>query len=128
MSACQQESKTSGEKRTPRCGRFQLMEKGELMKRRLVQPVKIVCCLCLSSSALMAQTIPQTPQQAAASPAAVSSTPNSQPAAAAPLSTKIVPGSKVYIEKMDGFENYLTAGFAKKRSEEHTSELQSPMY
>ena len=85
------------------------------MKRRLVQPVKIVCCLCLSSSALMAQTTPQTPQQAAASPAAVSSTPNSQPAAAAPLSTKIVPGSKVYIEKMDGFENYLTAGFAKKK-------------
>jgi len=85
------------------------------MKRRLVQPVTIVCCLCLSSLASMAQTTPQTPQQAAASPAALSSTPNSQPAAAAPLSTKIVPGSKVYIEKMDGFENYLTAGFAKKK-------------
>ena len=45
------------------------------MKRRLVQPVAIVCCLCLSSSASMAQTTAQTPQQATASPAASLSTP-----------------------------------------------------
>jgi hypothetical protein len=32
-----------------------------------------------------------------------------------PVSTAIVPGSKVYIEKMNGFENYLAAAFAKKK-------------
>ncbi len=32
-----------------------------------------------------------------------------------PAGTKIVPGSKAYIEKMDGFENYLAAAFAKKK-------------
>lgn len=30
-------------------------------------------------------------------------------------SVKIVPGSRVYVEKMNGFENYLTAAFAKKK-------------
>ena len=33
----------------------------------------------------------------------------------APVSTTISPGSKVYIEKMNGFENYLAAAFAKKK-------------
>src|ERR1700686_2698568 len=32
-----------------------------------------------------------------------------------PVSTKIVPGSKVYIAPMNGFENYLAAAFAKKK-------------
>jgi hypothetical protein len=31
------------------------------------------------------------------------------------ISTKIVPGSKVYITPMDGFENYLAAAFGKKK-------------
>ncbi len=31
------------------------------------------------------------------------------------VSTKIVPGATVYIEKMNGFENYLAAAFAKKK-------------
>jgi hypothetical protein len=31
------------------------------------------------------------------------------------MPTKPVAGSKVYIEKMDGFENYLAAAFAKKK-------------
>src|SRR3989442_15058571 len=44
------------------------------MKRRLVRPVAVVCCLCLSSSVSMAQTTAQTPQQATASPAASLST------------------------------------------------------
>ncbi len=39
----------------------------------------------------------------------------SQAPAAAPASTKIVAGSKVFIEKMDGFETYLAAAFAKKK-------------
>jgi hypothetical protein len=41
--------------------------------------------------------------------------PSFQPKAAAPASIKIIPGSKVYVEKMDGFENYLNAAFAKKK-------------
>ena len=45
----------------------------------------------------------------------------SQPAGAAPINSpaaaanRIVPGAKVYIEKMGGFENYLAAAFAKKK-------------
>ena len=35
--------------------------------------------------------------------------------ATATAGTKIVPGSKVYIDKMGGFENYLAAAFAKKK-------------
>jgi hypothetical protein len=31
------------------------------------------------------------------------------------VSTRIVPGSKVYIEKMNGFEAYLAAAFSKKK-------------
>jgi hypothetical protein len=33
----------------------------------------------------------------------------------ATVTTRIVPGSKVYIDKMNGFENYLAAAFAKKK-------------
>ncbi len=32
-----------------------------------------------------------------------------------PISTKIVPGSRVYITPMDGFENYLAAALGKKK-------------
>ena len=31
------------------------------------------------------------------------------------ISTKIVPGATVYLEPMNGFENYLAAAFAKKK-------------
>jgi hypothetical protein len=42
---------------------------------------------------------------------------NLQPASSMPAtaSTRIVPGSKVYLEKMNGFENYLAAALAKKK-------------
>jgi len=40
---------------------------------------------------------------------------NSQPASNAPVPTRIYPGSKVYIEKLDGFENYLAAALRQKK-------------
>src|ERR1700688_290460 len=46
---------------------------------------------------------------------AQSATPANVAASPAPVSTKIVPGSKVYITPMDGFENYLAAAFGKKK-------------
>ncbi len=49
------------------------------------------------------------PQQSNSQPA----TP--QPSPAASVSTKVVPGSKVYIENMGGFESYLAAAFTKKK-------------
>jgi hypothetical protein len=45
-------------------------------------------------------------------PASAPAAPASAPAA---ISTKIVPNSKVFIEPMDGFENYLIAAFRKKK-------------
>ncbi len=38
-----------------------------------------------------------------------------QAATSAPISTKIVPNSTVYIEPMEGFESYLAAAFQKKK-------------
>lgn len=59
------------------------------------------------------------PAVPASAPAAAASAPASAPAAPAPaavaISTRIVPNSKVYIEPMDGFENYLVAAFRKKK-------------
>ena len=46
------------------------------MKRRFIQLLAFVCCLCLTSSASMAQVPAQTPQQTPASPAASLSTPD----------------------------------------------------
>jgi len=39
----------------------------------------------------------------------------SQTASPAPAVTRVIAGTTVYIEKMDGFENYLAAAFAKKK-------------
>src|ERR1700722_14646154 len=39
----------------------------------------------------------------------------SQAASRAPVPTRLIAGTTVYIEKMDGFENYLAAAFAKKK-------------
>ena len=61
-------------------------------------------------------------QAPAAAPNPVSTSVNAQSvvpapaiAPATPASMKIVPGSKVYIAPMDGFENYLAAAFGKKK-------------
>jgi len=51
------------------------------------------------------------PAQEAVSPAAQ----GADDAPAAPVSTRIVRGATVYIEPMNGFENYLTAALLKKK-------------
>lgn len=66
---------------------------------------------------------PQVPSPQSATP--VQSQPTSPIVNAAPvadpvapitaISTKIVPGSKVYVTPMDGFESYLAAAFGKKK-------------
>jgi len=57
--------------------------------------------------------IKATPTEPTTSPAPVA-IPVGQPSAA-PVSTKIVSGSKVYITPMDGFESYLAAALNKKK-------------
>jgi hypothetical protein len=63
-----------------------------------------------------AQT-PTPPVQAPpAAPAANAALPTpAAPTSPTPISTKIVPGSRVYIAPMDGFENYLAAALGKKK-------------
>ncbi len=75
---------------------------------RALLAVAFVCgtTMCLSAQ----NPPPATPtQQATASPA-----PAAAPTAVVPVSTKIIPGSTVYIAPMDGFENYLAAAIGKK--------------
>ena len=64
-----------------------------------------VTSICVSVQA-QAPAVAPTQQPTVASPA---------PMPAAPLSTKIIPGSTVYITSMDGFENYLAAAIGKKK-------------
>jgi hypothetical protein len=78
----------------------------------------IFVCGAVQTSAQTPTPQPATPvQPATAAPAANAALPAP---AAAPLqptaiSTKIVPGSKVYVTPMDGFENYLAAALGKKK-------------
>jgi len=65
---------------------------------------------------------PATAQAPVANPAPVASAVNPQSgvtatpvAPATPTSMKIIPGSKVYIAPMDGFESYLAAALGKKK-------------
>jgi len=53
--------------------------------------------------------------QSDASAATTSQVPAGEDAYTAPVSTRIVPGSTVYIEPMNGFENYLAAALLKKK-------------
>lgn len=48
-------------------------------------------------------------------PVTTSETSSSSTTHSEPVSTKIAPGSKVYIAPMDGFENYLAAALGKKK-------------
>ena len=62
-----------------------------------------------------AQT-PETKPVAATAVAPATSAPAADPAVVVkPVSNKIVPNSKVYIQPMDGFENYLVAALQKKK-------------
>lgn len=67
--------------------------------------------MCVSAQSQNAQPVtPPTQQTASATNPSTAA-----PPAAAPISIKIVAGSKVYITPMDGFENYLAAAFGKKK-------------
>ena len=76
-----------------------------------------MCALaCVLSLSALAQT--QSPQQSATpqpSAALPSTDKTVAPAPVAPVSTKIVPGSRVFISPMEGFENYLAAALGKKQ-------------
>ncbi|SRR5258706_3781462 len=79
--------------------------------------VVLVCGATVHASAQTPASQPATPiQSPTAAPAANAALPNpSASAATTPISTKIVPGSRVYITPMDGFENYLAAALGKKK-------------
>lgn len=78
---------------------------------------KALLTLALVSAAALCASA-QTPDT---KPVASNAVPSAKPAAAAdpavikPVSNKIVPNSRVYIQPMDGFENYLVAAFQKKK-------------
>jgi hypothetical protein len=76
----------------------------------------MVVFVCATTVYASAQTSTTPVQPATAAPAANAAlpTPSAAPAPAL-ISTKIVPGSKVYVAPMDGFENYLAAALGKKK-------------
>ena len=59
---------------------------------------------CIAAGALIAQQSP--------APATIQ---NAAPVQSATASTKIQPGSKLYIQPMEGFESYLSAAILKKK-------------
>jgi hypothetical protein len=59
--------------------------------------------------------IPVQPSTAAPAADAALPAPAAAPLQPTAISTKIVPGSKVYVTPMDGFENYLAAALGKKK-------------
>jgi len=76
----------------------------------------LVCALVITS--FLNVRFQATQQNAAAAPVAAVQPSATTPAAAVstgPISTKIVPGSRVYITPIEGFENYLAAALGKKK-------------
>jgi hypothetical protein len=95
-----------------------VLSKGE----KTVKTALFVCALVSASAitgSIQAQTTQQNavPQQSAVAAATpkpvVSAAPVATPVE--PVSTKIVPGSRVFIVPMDGFESYMAAAIAKKK-------------
>ena len=76
-------------------------------------------CALVSVSAVTGSVQAQTTQQNVVpekTGITESAKPAASPAAAVqPVSTKIAPGSRVFITPMEGFENYLAAAIAKKK-------------
>lgn len=75
-----------------------------------------VAFVCVPSISVSAQS--QNPPAASTAQQTTPPTPAPNPAAStpvAPISTRIIPGSTVYITPMDGFESYLAAAFGKKK-------------
>jgi hypothetical protein len=79
--------------------------------------VAFVCGAIVHASAQTPAPPAATPAQApTAAPAANTALPTpAAPTSPTPISTKIVPGSRVYLAPMDGFENYLAAALGKKK-------------
>ena len=79
----------------------------------------VVCTICVNVSA-QSQNFQQSavPQQSAALPEPAkpeAAKPVTSAAPLEPVSTKIVPGARVYITPMAGFESYLAAALGKKK-------------
>jgi hypothetical protein len=74
---------------------------------RVLLSIAFVCFNSICLSAQPQNPSPVTPTQ---QPIVASSAPT-----VVPVSTKISPGSTVYITPMDGFENYLAAALGKKK-------------
>src|SRR6267154_2046681 len=87
------------------------------MNRTLLMVV-FVCgtTVCASAQTPAPQPIPPV-QSATAAPTANAAlpAPAAAPVTPALLNHKIMPGSKVYVTPMDGFENYLAAALGKKK-------------
>jgi hypothetical protein len=81
--------------------------------KKLLLACSMIVTFVIGAAAQNSDQKPEPAKTAAAAPE-----PASAPAPAvapAAVSTKIVPNSKVYIQPMDGFENYLIAAFRKKK-------------
>ncbi len=81
------------------------------MKALLIAAYVCGSTMFVSAQSQNAQPVPVPTQQTTST----TDSSTAVPPAAAPISTKIVAGSKVYITPMDGFENYLAAAFGKKK-------------
>jgi len=82
----------------------------------MIKSLLAVAFVCVTSTCVSAQS--QNPPAASATQQPTPGSPAPTPAAptpVAPISTKITPGSTVYITPMDGFESYLAAAFGKKK-------------
>src|SRR5882724_11673072 len=79
----------------------------------------LVCALVITNFPSVLFQSQATQQNAAAQPVVAVQPPATKTPAATvspePISTKIVPGSRVYITPMEGFENYLAAALGKKK-------------
>ena len=76
----------------------------------------------MACHAIKQVAVPASAHALVANPTPIGSSESPQPpvtattlAPATPASMKIIPGSKVYIAPMDGFENYLAAALGKKK-------------
>jgi hypothetical protein len=74
--------------------------------------VSVTTTVSIQAQTTQQNAVPQQSVVATAKPA-VSAAPAGAPVE--PVSTKIVPGSRVFIVPMDGFENYMAAAIAKKK-------------
>jgi hypothetical protein len=75
--------------------------------------VSVTTTVSIQAQTTQQNAVPQQSAVVAMAKPAVSAAPAAAPIE--PVSTKIVPGSRVFIVPMDGFENYMAAAIAKKK-------------